>query len=108
MASLASQFDSSRRRDNLTWCHHAAVASLRSEEQEIWLDRAIALRLSVADLRIELKSARRGAERVADSVLDQPGAAVEPDRISCPNCGYLVPVSISPQAVQLRASNDVF
>jgi hypothetical protein len=56
MASVASAFPDSRRRDNLTWSHHAAVASLEIDEQDKWLDIAIADQLSVADFRTELRS----------------------------------------------------
>jgi len=58
MASMAHEFPSSRRRDNLTWSHHAAAAGLDASEQDRWLDRAAAERLSVADLRLELRKHR--------------------------------------------------
>jgi hypothetical protein len=96
MASLASQFDSSRRRDKLTWSHHAAVASLDPDEQDHWLDRAAALRLSVADLRIELRAARRGCKQPSDSENDLSCDPIELDRIVCPNCGHTVPLSTHP------------
>src|ERR1044072_3326935 len=57
MASISAAFDSSRRRDDLTWSHHVTVAGLPEEEQERWLDRAAAENLSVADLRTELRAA---------------------------------------------------
>jgi hypothetical protein len=88
MASLASQFDPSRRRDDLTWCHHAAVASLDCGEQDHWLERASALRLSVADLRIELRAARREHTVLADSDTELPAASAERAPVICPNCGY--------------------
>jgi hypothetical protein len=86
MASLAACFDISRRRDKLTWSHHAVVAALDPDEQDRWLDMATAERLSVADLRIELHSAERHrgaqerahAERARDSV----------SGFVCPRCGY--------------------
>jgi hypothetical protein len=92
MASLASQFDSSRRRDNLTWGHHAAIASLDPGEQEHWLDRAIALRLSVADLRIELRAARRGHRETAESQ-SLPRHTSAADGVVCPNCGHTMTLS---------------
>jgi hypothetical protein len=67
LAWMASQFDLSRRRDNLTWSHHAAVAGLDREEQEAWLDRAGVDRLSVNDLRIEVRSSLRQRERTGAS-----------------------------------------
>jgi hypothetical protein len=40
MASVAGEFDLSRRRDNLSWSHHAEVAGLGPAEQEAVLDQA--------------------------------------------------------------------
>src|ERR1039458_6361417 len=104
MASLASQFDLSRRRDNLTWCHHAAVASLELDDQDHWLDRATALRLSVSDLRIELRSARRGCMQVPNSDDDPPAGLTEVSEIVCPNCGHSVPLTTSPEEGQRKGS----
>lgn len=47
--SIASTFDLSRRRDKLTWNHHATVAA--SENADILLERAEKEKLSVKDLR---------------------------------------------------------
>ena len=90
MASLAGCFEVSRRRDNLTWSHHAVVAALDPEEQNRWLDVAATQRLSVADMRIELRSTerrhgeqqrarvnRRGRSYLASSA---PSAATGPRR----------------------------
>jgi hypothetical protein len=51
MASVAGEFESSRRRENLSWSHHAAVASLEPAAQESELDRAVAEGLSSKALR---------------------------------------------------------
>jgi len=91
MASLASLFGVSRRRDNLTWCHHAAVAGLDLAEQEYWLDRAAALRLSVADLRTELRAARHGVRRAAK--VERPEESGRTANLVCPNCGHTVALS---------------
>jgi hypothetical protein len=37
---VSERFDLSRRRDNLSWSHHAEVAALDPHEQNDWLDRA--------------------------------------------------------------------
>jgi hypothetical protein len=58
MAYVASRFDPSLRRDNLTWSHHALIAALEREQQIYWLDRATELRWSVSDLRTMMRSAR--------------------------------------------------
>src|SRR5258708_26274416 len=41
----------SRRRDRLSFQHHAEVAALTRDEQELWLDRAQAFSWSKAELR---------------------------------------------------------
>jgi hypothetical protein len=86
MASLAGCFEMSRRRDNLTWSHHAVVAALDPDEQDTWLDMAAAERLSVADLRIELRSVERqrgGQERAcAEPAMEDVSGFI------CPQCGY--------------------
>jgi hypothetical protein len=89
IAYVAKRFESSRRRDNLTWSHHADVAVLDPQEQNRWLDRAITDRLSVADLRVELRSASRG-NRPTESPDDQPsnaGTGPHATSIVCPSCG---------------------
>lgn len=86
MASLAGCFEMSRRRDNLTWSHHAAVAALDADQQDRWLDMAAAERMSVADLRIELHSVERQRETRERACADQ-GEDEVPDFI-CPQCGY--------------------
>jgi hypothetical protein len=86
MATLAACFEISRRRDDLSWSHHAVVAALGPDEQDRWLDMAAAERLSVADLRIELRSVerRRGAQERAYA---QPVAG-DVSGFICPQCGY--------------------
>lgn len=94
IAYVASRFDLSRRRDNLTWSHHAEVAALAPGEQEEWLDRALSLRLSPGDLRLELRSAQR-ALRVADGDGDADAGNGEPAdvAVTCPQCGVEIPLS---------------
>lgn len=40
MVYVASRFPASRRRENLSWSHHEALAALEPEEQDMWLDQA--------------------------------------------------------------------
>jgi hypothetical protein len=92
MVYVASRFEIYRRRENLSWSHHATVASLDVDGQERWLARASAESLSVADLRVELRTARRALEEAADA----PEAAPPPSddhTLVCPNCGRPVPLS---------------
>lgn len=91
MVWISSRFEPSRRRDNLTWSHHASVATLEPYEQDRWLDRAVAQRLSVSDLRIELRSIREGdtdPEKGADEIgLSKAEKAI---LITCPQCGLQI------------------
>jgi len=91
MVYVASRFEISRRRENLSWSHHETVASLAVGEQERWLDHASKERLSIVDLRLELRAARKGERQEQDdgeiSTVD-PSAAV----LLCPQCGHEIPV----------------
>lgn len=79
---VAEQVEMSRRRDNLTWSHHAEVCALDPAEQDKWLDRAVTQRLSVADLRIELRGARKEAG-------ESPGASKrDAKEVTCPECAH--------------------
>lgn len=93
LAYVASRFEPSRRRDNLTWSHHAEVAVLEPADQDSWLDRAIALRLSVADLRELRRTSSLADARVA--ALGRPRQSRIPAEIVCPNCGSTLPLSLA-------------
>lgn len=59
MASVARAFESSRRRENLSWSHHEAVKSLSEDMQDELLDKAERQELGRDDLRelvVEIKS----------------------------------------------------
>jgi hypothetical protein len=89
---VASRFEISRRRENLSWSHHDQVAALPPDQQEYWLDRAIAECLTRADLRLELRSRKR----VQDASSDTLGDAEKLEgvtTIACPNCGHQIPSS---------------
>jgi hypothetical protein len=58
-AWVARRFAMSRRRDSLSFQHHAEVASLTDPEQDLWLKRAEALRWSRNELRRQLAVMRR-------------------------------------------------
>jgi hypothetical protein len=85
MAWVASRFDPSLRNDQLTWSHHVLLAPLDADAQREWLRRASEERLSVADLRLELRALRKGERKSAAA------AAVAGDRADaavCPHCGH--------------------
>jgi len=107
MAYVASRFDLSLRRDNLTWSHHALIAALERDEQIYWLNRTSELRWSVSDLRTMLRSERREADKAQpagpisrvrpspDSSARLPAtnndkdaaARATPVALKCPRCG---------------------
>jgi hypothetical protein len=77
-AWVAGRFPVSRRRDTLSFQHHAAVAALPLEQQDAWLDMASSLHWSMAQLRGELKAAsRRRAGRDGQERDGQETAAIE-------------------------------
>jgi hypothetical protein len=86
---VSRRFDSSRRRDNLTWSHHAELAVFDTEQQERWLDRAASDRLSVADLRIELRYSQRGDKGARDDSGEHERTA-RGSSVVCPRCGETI------------------
>jgi len=86
MAWVASRFDVSLRNDKLSWSHHVLLAPLGAEEQREWLQRASEERLSVADLRIELRAARKEADGKHRNA-GGPAKGSSPPEV-CPHCGH--------------------
>jgi hypothetical protein len=99
MVYVASRFEIYRRRENLSWSHHATVAALDVGDQEYWLSRATADRLSVADLRVALRGARRervvpvASQRSSGADEDSPEQQAGANSLICPKCGEMVPVA---------------
>jgi hypothetical protein len=91
MVYVASRFEISRRRENLSWSHHATVASFDVPSQEYWLGRAVVDKLSVADLRVESRSWRRALQAPAED--DPHQATAHAGTLVCPSCGELVPLT---------------
>ena len=89
MAWVASRFDLSLRSDKLTWSHHVLLAPLEPEEQRSWIDHAIAERLSVADLRKELRTTLGGGR--SDDAAPAETAHEEQQPAVCPHCGHELP-----------------
>lgn len=101
MAYVASRFEFSRRKETLSWSHHAELAALEPDEQDRWLVFADERHLSVRGLRDELRAwrSRRGAGKngkatsrgrtTAKTVAAQVSteARFEADPV-CPRCGY--------------------
>ena len=91
MAWVASRFSSSLRSDELTWSHHVLLAPLETDEQSRWLDHAREKRLSVADLRLELRALREGTPEASSS--DVAAASPEVVKAVCPHCGHKLPAA---------------
>jgi len=92
MVYVASRFDIARRRKALSWSHHETVASLEPAKQDRWLDLAAEHKMSVADLRLELRSRQRSDERASNGGDDVEG---DPETsVACPNCGQPIPRSL--------------
>ena len=69
-AWVARRFELSRRRDALSFQHHAEVAGLQEPEQDLWLSRAETLRWSRNELRRQLASRRSApGDGSADDVI---------------------------------------
>lgn len=105
MSYVASRFDDSRRRENLSWSHHAELAALPVDSQEMWLENAERDRISVRGLRESVRAwraAQPGARSRPASDAGRPRPlVVRTDRdpepgsprggsgcVVCPQCGY--------------------
>ncbi len=89
-AYVAGRVEAYRRRDGLTWSHHAEVGSLQPADQERWLDLAESEKMSVSDLRTELRAARRNDSKgdpggsPASSGTDDAATGT----VVCPECQH--------------------
>lgn len=88
MAWVSSRFALSLRSDKLTWSHHVLLAPADTAAQVYWLDRALTERLSVADLRLELRAARGREGPPEVSVEAETDASAGVDVGVCPHCGH--------------------
>jgi hypothetical protein len=93
MVYVASRFEFSRRRENLSWSHHEVVACLPPDQQDQWLDRAVSERLTRGDLRLELRAATRGDGQTNQAALQDEKGAFESEHqdgssLICPQCGH--------------------
>ncbi len=111
MAYVAGRFTASRRRPQLSFSHHAELASLDEDDQDLWLDRAQAGRLSVRSLRAELRAVRRKRRSAPaaphpDVATGNPLALELPELI-CPECGHRFDAA-APGRVEDRGSASSF
>jgi hypothetical protein len=93
MAYVASRFAPDRRREQLSWSHHAEVASLEPAEQDRWLDLAEGERLSVHSLRLEVRTSKRTErhEPTQHRARTDAGGA-RPRSVVCPRCRHVLDV----------------
>lgn len=61
LGSVAARFPVSRRRDSLSFSHHAEVAKLAPAVADAWLDQAEEHGWSIRELRAELKASAEGS-----------------------------------------------
>jgi hypothetical protein len=94
IAYVAGRVEVSRRRDNLAWSHHAEVSALEPDEQDRWLDLASTEKMSVSDLRIELRAARRRNKAKEVPVVTRLREAVA-GRVMCPECEHEFEVPVT-------------
>jgi hypothetical protein len=82
-AWVAGRFDLSRRRDNLSFAHHAEVAALPEQAQEEWLELAERSSWSRNELRARLKDEQdaRIATHVEQTRVEQLRLNVEAGRV---------------------------
>ncbi|WKU05357.1 LmbU family transcriptional regulator [Micromonospora sp. HUAS LYJ1] len=80
-ASTARRFPHARRREALSFQHHAEVAGLSEDQQEMWLDRAENLRWSRNKLRLSLRAARNEGGEDKAAAVAIPRIAADRDRV---------------------------
>jgi hypothetical protein len=68
----------SRRRDNLSFQHHAEVASLPEPQRELWLHRAEAAGWSRNELRRQLAAARQRPRALPDAAASPRSVPLTP------------------------------
>ena len=95
MAYVASRFEASRRRGKLSWSHHAEIAAMEPGEQDHWLERAEADRLSVRCLRESIRRERlrkKAEDAAAERESSATAEAEDPHAdLVCPSCGHVFP-----------------
>ncbi|MEU3281907.1 LmbU family transcriptional regulator [Streptomyces antibioticus] len=80
-AWVARHFESARRRENLSFGHHAEVASLPPAEADTWLDRAEQHGWSRNQLRVQLRESRRGNRATAPARASLPRISAPHERV---------------------------
>jgi hypothetical protein len=92
MAYVSSRFSVERRREGVSWSHHAELAALPDAQQDTWLDLTEREHLTVRSLRDEV---RRGlnAHRNPSPRDANPNATAKDSSRVCPYCGSPMPAA---------------
>ncbi|MFD3940246.1 LmbU family transcriptional regulator [Streptomyces sp. NPDC058611] len=80
-AWVSRRFAVHRRRSELSFQHHADLASLTVEEQDTWLDRAERMKWSTKQLRTAIRAQREGTLPRTDTVAAKHRLAVPDNRL---------------------------
>lgn len=80
-AWVSRRFELHRRRPALSFQHHAELASLPAEEQEVWLERAEEMKWSTKQLRNAIRAQREGIPQQKDAVEATSQLAVPDNRL---------------------------
>ena len=67
---MANTFPLSSRRRDLTWAHHREVAGLTEQERAILLDKAIAEKWTVPDLRQHIRQLKKTVQEETGGVIE--------------------------------------
>ena len=98
-AWVAGRFKLSRRRDTLSFGHHAEVAALPEPEQDYWLRKAEEFGWSTTRLRREVRASL--AERRPEPLGPEPGPAHRPGRCQDDGRQLTVRVTLTPAQLAL-------
>jgi hypothetical protein len=98
-AWVAGRFELSRRRDTLSFGHHAEVAALPGPEQDFWLRKAEEFRWSTMRLRHEVR-ASLAERRQASPGLEPGGPATRSQRSQREGRDVTVRVTLTPEQLQ--------
>ena len=98
-AYVAGRCEFSRRRENLSWSHHAEIAALEPDEQDRWLEEAAIQALSVRGLRQRVRTRPPTPSRENETSTEQPGAVSLKDStkvlpLVCDHCGATTHVPV--------------
>jgi N6-adenosine-specific RNA methylase IME4 len=83
LGRVAEAFETSRRRDVLTFNHHAEVAALPEEQADYLLERAVKEELSTRELRVEVSKIRNAAQIQAPIASIETCTTADLEQLAC-------------------------